>query len=194
MTRKKAPPWMHPNAEFHMYVGFCVTAWAKVEDQLFALCTDSLGTSKKRSSIVYYKTPSLESRISLVDELVETVLPARPKDARTDHPDVTTWKKILADVKRLLADRRQIAHSPVSVKHDITSIDPKTAGAGISGEFRDVMPSLELDFSMGERLRGKIKKRPPLRVDDLSIHGVAVQSAANAIKQFREVVLRPHLK
>src|SRR6266849_1555644 len=66
---KNKPPWMHPNAEFNMYVGFCITAWAKVEEQLFALCQRSLGTSERQASIVYNRAPSFEARKGLVDEL-----------------------------------------------------------------------------------------------------------------------------
>ncbi len=194
MTRKKPPPWLHPNAEFHMYVGFCIAAWAKVDEQLFALCRKSLGAPKRQAAIVYYKSPTLESRLTLVDELIQSVLPppAR-KNGEKKHPDVLTWRELLSAVKQLQANRRLIAHSPVSVRHKIVTLDPKVTG-GLSGEIRDVIPTFEIDFSEGERLRGKSESNTPLGVDDLSIHAVSVQSAANALKHYADVVLPPHLK
>lgn len=68
---------MTPTEEFLMWIGTCITAWAKVEEQLFGICEHCLGARTDRAAIVYYRTPTIDSRVLLVDELVRTVLPKR---------------------------------------------------------------------------------------------------------------------
>jgi len=55
--------------EFHMWVGYCITAWAEVDDVLFCIFRDCVGPSEQ-CAIIYYKTPGLEARFSLIDEIV----------------------------------------------------------------------------------------------------------------------------
>lgn len=66
-------------AEFHQQVGMCITAWANVNQQLFNICFDILGSTKDRVSIVFYSSPTIATRLRLVDELVLSVLPKREK-------------------------------------------------------------------------------------------------------------------
>jgi hypothetical protein len=100
-----------PNAEFHMYVGFCITAWAKVEEQLFRICVECLKTSDEKTAIVYYRTPSLSARLELLDELVRATLPRKlRKSGGHDLPIVKSWKDIYGEAKNLLGTRRRIAN------------------------------------------------------------------------------------
>jgi hypothetical protein len=94
---------MTPNAEFHMYVGLCITAWAKVEEQLFRMCARCLGTSDELAAIVYYRTPNMDTRLKLVDELLRAVLPKRKrKSGGHDHPDVKKWNTLRSNLEDLL--------------------------------------------------------------------------------------------
>src|SRR4051812_31103108 len=87
--------------EFYMYVGFCITAWAKVEEDLFDISQDLLGCSKEKAAIVYYRTPSMRARLELVDELMSTALPQRGrKNGGHDHPDLVAWTRIYSQVKQ----------------------------------------------------------------------------------------------
>jgi hypothetical protein len=107
------PPPKMPEREFYQRVGQCITEWANVERQLFRLCSFALGTGPERAAIIYYRTPTLDSRLDLVAELIRTKLPRRIKaDGGHDHPLVTEWTTIIKYVKALLQTRNFIAHQP----------------------------------------------------------------------------------
>ncbi len=55
--------------EFFTWLGKCITAWAQVEEHLFEICVHSLGATRHRVAIVYYRTPTLRARLDLTDEL-----------------------------------------------------------------------------------------------------------------------------
>jgi len=89
--------------EFYKWVGHSITAWADVETWLFQLCWRSIGSSegsKKRAAIVYFRTPSLDARIKLVDELVNTVLPKpAPESGTHTNADVRKWNELKKSLK-----------------------------------------------------------------------------------------------
>ena len=43
-------------------LGRCITMWAFVEEKLFDLCLMTLKAPKKQTAIVYYRTPTIDSR------------------------------------------------------------------------------------------------------------------------------------
>jgi hypothetical protein len=192
----KPPFWLTPNAEFHMYVGWCITAWGKVEDQLFSICEKSLGLKKQQASIIYYRTPNIKTRLELVDELILSLLP-NPMRKSGGHPnkDVLAWRDLVTETRALMEVRNRIAHSTVRVLHDVIrrDFDP-TNPAGLTGEFPNTKPSFEIFLSATERLRGKSGNITPLRVDDLSLHRQKVQKLTERLNHFAETVLPPHLK
>src|ERR1700730_102814 len=107
------PPPQMPKHEVYPRVGHCITAWANVERQLFSLCNFALGAGQERAAIIYFRTPTLDSRLDLVEELIQTKLPRRMReDGGHDHPLVTEWKTIIKDVKDLLQTRNFIANQP----------------------------------------------------------------------------------
>jgi hypothetical protein len=169
MAPRLPPP--STNAEFHMYVGFCITAWANVEEHLFRICARVLNTAEERAAIVYYRTPTLDTRLQLTDELVRTVLPKRTrKSGGHDHPDVIAWNDLKNDIKNELSTRSRIAHNPVSDRRFLPP--PK------EGELRGLLHLyswLEIYVSDAEKLRGRHDDIQPLRVDDLSSHCTTVQ-------------------
>jgi hypothetical protein len=71
--------------EFHMMVGYCIAEWARVEDALFRIFQACLSIKAEQCAILYYRTPSLDTRLVLVDEIVKSVLPKKPKPSAHDH-------------------------------------------------------------------------------------------------------------
>jgi hypothetical protein len=173
-----------------MYVGFCITAWANVEEYLFRICLKTLNTSEERAAIIYYRTPTLDTRLQLIDELVRTVLPKRTrKSGGHDHPDVIAWNDLKNDIKNELSMRSRIAHNPVSSRRFLPP--PK------EGEKRSLLHLyswLEIHVSDAEKLRGRHENTKPLRVDDLTIHGMTVQHLSSRLKDFYENTLSEHTK
>jgi hypothetical protein len=183
MTTSHLPP----NAEFHMYVGFCITAWGKVEEQLFRICAKCLGTSDEIAAIVYYRTPTINARLDLLDELVKARLPRKErKSGGHDHPDVKHWDGVCKDTKSLLGTRSRIAHHPVADR----SVFGDPTGIGALG----LRTWLEIYMSEHERLRGQSKEVKPLKVVHLSFHCIKVQAITQRLDQFYSNVLSKHVK
>jgi hypothetical protein len=188
---------MTPNAEFHMYVGFCITAWAKVEEHLFDTLQSMLNASRKNAALVYYKTPSLNARISLIDELVRAALPP-PRSGKQHHHDLIRWKAINKKLTDLLKIRRQIAHQPIRVTYRMRSDNPAYAnappGTPIPFEHVKLIPSFQIFMSVDEQLRGKHDDAKPLKTDALSIHATQVTLLANEVHDFRAGPLQAYLQ
>jgi hypothetical protein len=100
--------------EFFLMIGNCITQWAHVQDEIFEICRQCLGCSRQNAAIVYYRTPTIDARMSLADELVALALPTRlRKSGGHDHPDLKKWKKIRDQFDALTTPRNQLAHHPV---------------------------------------------------------------------------------
>jgi hypothetical protein len=147
--------------EFYKLVGVSITQWANVEDHLFMICQKCLRTLRyDLASIVYYRTPQLDSRIKLVDELIKANLPARQKkNGGHDHIDVLEWLRVRKQLEDLLIFRRGIAHHPMRAHLDLDAGD----------EF-----NIRIEQSFAEDLRGKGETRPHIKQCDLEQHIVAL--------------------
>jgi hypothetical protein len=177
------PSTMSQTDEFLMWVGNCITAWAGVEQHLFRICAKSLGTTDKRAAIIYYRTPTLDARLSLTDELVRTVLPKREQQSGGhDHPDVKKWNQLRKDIGSLLPTRNKIAHHPIFPRQ----ID--TGGMGLL----DGMTWYEIYVSEAERLRGRHEDTKPLMAPDLSAHRLAVHGITRRLEEFLSDTLPEH--
>lgn len=99
--------------EFYTLMGNAISNWASVEAYLFKICRAALGASSQRTAIVYGRTPTIESRRLLVNNLLETRLPVRQQNGGTEHPDTREWNRLTEAMKNLLPTRNQIAHRPM---------------------------------------------------------------------------------
>lgn len=169
---------------FFAALGRCIAAWAHAEDHLFETCVSVLDTERQRAAIVYYRTPTVDARLSLADELVRTVLPRRdPPSGGHDHPDTLRWDEIRKEILVLLPVRNRLAHHPVAFKE----LGPVPSLQGWS------MPAIaswyESHVSEGEKLRGRHEKTNPLTASDLTYHRVSVESIITQLDLFRAQVL-----
>jgi hypothetical protein len=90
-----------------------------VEARLFDLCHLALRTSQECVAIIYYRTPTINSRIELVDELLSTILPKKEKTSGShDHPAVKEWKEIKKRIIGHLPVRNSIAHHPLDTHYE----------------------------------------------------------------------------
>jgi hypothetical protein len=180
--------------DFFTWVGKCITSWAGVEDHLFEICVQSLGATKQRTAIVYYRTPTIDARLKLTDELVRTVLPRREKeDGGHDHADVKIWESLRKKIVDLLPIRNRLAHHPVTNK----KIVPEPTGddaVSIAVSRLTTLSWYESYVSDAERLRGGHEKAKPLMAPDLSNHRIAVEMIINELEIFRTHVLSKHIQ
>jgi hypothetical protein len=150
------PDLSDTEAAFYQYIGICISEWANVETQLFRLCAFVLKASTQHVAIVFRRTPTLETRLKLADELVMTVLPKRERqDGGHDAPIVIEWKAIQQEFRELMETRNHLAHWPVvrgtSVK---IAMNPST----LDMEILSHEDTLEMSQSLTELHRGTGKK------------------------------------
>ena len=175
--------------EFYMRVGECVTAWAEVEEELFRIFRYCVGPLRQ-SAIIYYRTPGLEPRFGLTNEIVLSILPAKqPGDHH--HLSVKAWKEAKGDYQSLLSFRRRIAHQPVRFREG----GPDWLSAPNILEISDILslgalPWLEIATSEHEALRDKAGD--PITVEQLLAHKVGVIKLRDRLKQFYSDVLLKH--
>jgi hypothetical protein len=77
--------WEGNRDEFHRVMGSCIAAWAQVDDQLFRIFRSCIGPYDQ-SAVIYYRTPGLDVRLALVDEIVITTSFAKSGKARLCRP------------------------------------------------------------------------------------------------------------
>jgi hypothetical protein len=160
--------------EFMRFLGMCITEWAQIEEELFESCHAILRTKKEHTAIIYYRTPTLASRLELVSELITTVFPL-PKSG--DHPSLErrTWKEIHDDFERLLPERNLLAHSPV--------------GPTITNTNGDWLNDIRYESytHRNERMRGKSAKGP-MTLEDLRKHISSLVSLWSRLRTFRHAL------
>jgi hypothetical protein len=178
--------WQDRGDEFHAMIGNCITEWSHVEEALFNICWRCLECSKARAAIVYYRTPTIDSRMSLADELVKSVLPKRQrKSGGHDDPDVQQWKAIEKDFRDQQFVRSRIAHQPVAWQR-------RAFRAGDTVGMPLIESWFEIYVSENESLRGRSEDWKPLRIDDLRQHLMNLNRVTGRLRQFLDRVLPKH--
>ena len=71
--------------DFFGLLGQCIAAWALIDDELFRLFQECVG-QPEQSAIIFYRTPGLDLRLSLTDEIFRSVLPRRGKAFPRSRP------------------------------------------------------------------------------------------------------------
>jgi hypothetical protein len=180
MSGDQPEPWRKIADEFHMEMGYCISAWARVDDELFRIFRDCVG-SLDQSAIIYYRTPGLNTRLDITSELVRTtLLPSWERPGKNDLR-IKAWISAIKPFKDLLSVRRRIAHQPVRW-------EPLRVGMRLGAA-----PSyVELYVGANERLRDSQAKLPPLNIDDLRSHRAAVNQLSDRLSAFyHEVLIKP---
>lgn len=166
-------PLQEASDEFYMWIGHCITDWAATESVIFQIFWKSLGCKEEQAAIVYFKSPSLETRFTLTQELVLSVLP-KTESGKPIHPDLKAWNAIVSTLNDLKTVRNRIAHHPIAAYVAIS--DP--------GDILEFW--FENYVSPEERLRGKHNNIKPLVVEDLKSHHLSALSLTTALKRFYE--------
>ena len=161
--------------EFYEWIGHCITQWSAVENELFLICFSVINCTYGRATIIYYKTPTLEARISLVDELVRNLLPDREREnGGHDHPLVKEWSGIISDLRVIVPQRNLLAHSPVEACLRFSS------GPFLS----DDEPIVRTCHH--EQIRRPNSKEQTMKMPELAAHYDAVIAASIKLKAFHE--------
>ena len=134
-----------------------------------------MGCGLKLSAIVFYRTPTLDARISLTDEIVTAIMPQpAKKNGGHSHPLLVEWQKIILSIRELLPVRNSIAHNEVISVIDTTKHE------------RPEEPFIQIVPSVGEFLRGRTKKTLRLHAPDLTNHKIGVDVLHIRVLKFRK--------
>lgn len=186
---EKTPPqtMQELGNDFYALMGNCISGWATVEHYLFKVCRSSLGAPTHRAAIVYSRTPTIESRRALTDELVRTVLPPKDRpDGGKDHPDVKEWSAICAEMMELLKVRNRIAHQPMG---------PQIEWEDVEGGDKIGKRELWFEIYASEHEETRKGKRPEgLRKEDLEAHATAVWQLKERLAAFYINRLSKHVR
>jgi hypothetical protein len=164
--------------EFFYYAGVAITDWAHINEQLFHVCADILKTNMDHVAIIYYRIQTIGGRITLIDELAQTVFPKpERKNGGHPHPTATVWKKLLADIRTELSVRNQLVHSPSTPMTDrIQQSDGRVV-------ITDAWWASYI--SATEQLRSSSGPRKDLRIDDVKDHIKKAGSLFIRLRNFR---------
>ena len=163
------PPLSEEQMELLLWVGICITKWSDVDRDLLRITCDALGTGSQRAAIVYLKTPTIDSRLTLLDELINCILDPLPK-AKTKPTLLKQWSKVLESIRDLLPTRNKLAHCPVGTVFEDGSAHERPA----------------ILSSIGEVYRGKLASlaAPPILPDDMESHYSELESALKELMEF----------
>jgi len=167
-----------PERDAHLLeIGRAITEWASVQDQLFAIVRLILRCSERHASIVFFRTPSIESRISLTDDLLKTVFPqTSDKPGSKPHPGYTVWTQIQKELRKETPLRNSLAHHPVELVVD--AYEHKVTGEIM---FVGTRPATMLSLAEAKR-KGS---RYPLTIEDIRAHYARVATFAPRLLDFR---------
>jgi hypothetical protein len=180
MPAEQDEHWRKLANEFHMMMGYCVAAWAQVDNELYRIFRDCVALHD-HAAIIYYRTPGLNVRLDLVDEIVKTTLLPSWERPGTRDPRIKAWKAATKDFRDLLSVRRRIAHHPVAPRQE-----PRHFGDTLG----QLAPSwYEIYVGRHERLRDSAAKLPALRIGDLRMHRLEVAELSIRLESFYHDVL-----
>jgi hypothetical protein len=124
--------------DFFKWIGICIKQWALIERELFELCSLVLKVDTKYVSIIYYRTPSVEGRISLTDDLLKALWPKT--SGEHDAAELRSWKELRNTIRGLLAVRNLIAHAPISYHLAVAvETDQKVGDVQVAQGFRQTL-------------------------------------------------------
>lgn len=176
--------WQAQERMFLYHLGRAVTQWALVEDCLFEICGAILGASPRHVAILYHRTPTLDARLTLVHELMRTVLP-QPLRKNGGHPEPVekAWNALVNDVKDALPTRNHLVHSTSAFSLD-SDLDLE---AHINLMVRDPTYRLPVTYasysSRPELLRGRSSPKF-LVLKDVKDHTASVRALAERLYNF----------
>ena len=178
-----------PRDQFFKWIGLCISEWAQVDDELFNIFFQCVQAPVKQAAIIYFRTPGIDIRLGLTDEIVESVLPKpERKSGGHPHPLLRRWRELNTEIHGLLSMRRRIAHQPV--KETINALAALALNAqpinegpllGITG-----MPMRWYSLGAGENesLREKEAGKPSVTITELIDHFQAVNNLVPTLYRF----------
>jgi hypothetical protein len=176
-----------PERDAHLLeLGRAIAEWANVEEQLYHIVQSVLGCAAQRAAIVFYRTPTLESRIQLADDLLQTVFPQTSDNPGSQpHPGYAVWTQIQKDLRKETPIRNRLAHQPVELRAAVWQHK--------SGEISIGPLKIVTATSLAEAMKKGIGDEP-LDFEHIKSHIVRVSAFPGRLLQFRSGPLGTRLQ
>jgi hypothetical protein len=101
---------------FFRAVGRAISDWANIDAEIFTLCSAIMEANERHVAIVYYGNTSISLRVTLADNLINTIFPISELNSGGHaHPLQAAWRRLIKDLRAELQVRNQLAHSPVAL-------------------------------------------------------------------------------
>jgi hypothetical protein len=170
-------PTEEDETRFYAALGRAITNWAELEDVLFRMVHVILGCTQERAAIVFFRTPTLESRLTLTSDLVDSFF---SKHAPGEQPDprIKSWKAISKQIRDQVPTRNHLAHHPV---------EPILEFAADESE---IVIKHGSRTSSSELLRKRQDEPDIHTLEDILKHRRTVQRIANALRNFQRMHVR----
>jgi hypothetical protein len=147
----------------------------------------ALRAPAKSAAIVFYKSPSFDTRLTLVDELLSAVIP-QPERKSGGHPHelATEWDTIRKKLLDLSPIRNCLAHQqPQNSAEPIKIVVGQTARV----HFDSTGHWMEIRLATSEAIRGRKPKVEVVRDVELPGHYQELEDAWAALVGFKERLL-----
>jgi hypothetical protein len=167
-------PSIEEEEQFFSALGKAITDWAHLEDELFGIVAAILKSDIRCASIVFYRTPSIEARLTLASDLWESRFP-KLKPGDHPHPSIKEWKKLEADIRSALPVRNRLAHHPaVPILYSLNDTQRRSVR---------IKPGSQMSFAEGLRKGGLPM---PLDIADVQAHSKMISSLINRLRNYKE--------
>jgi hypothetical protein len=162
--------------KFYATLGSAITDWSNLEQELFEITAAILDCTRERAAIVFYRTPTVDSRVTLTSDLVHSMFP-RHRPGEHPHLAVKTWKDLQAAIKDNLSVRNRLAHHPVAPVVDIYESE--------DGEEHRIEIRQASYISRTEHLRRREQAPDALGIEEIDAHMKIVSRLINRLRDFR---------
>jgi hypothetical protein len=168
-------PSKEDEGRFYNALGRAITDWAHVEAELYAMVASLIGCERERASIIFYRTPTIDSRLQLADDLMQTLFP-RTTSGGKDHPGLRIWKDLKKAIKDELPTRNQLAHQPATPFIDIYESEDESKV--------ELRASIASYISPAEKLRKQNLSSPILTAAAIEDHIKKVSALVQRLRVF----------
>lgn len=159
-------------SEFYTHVGRCIKRWADLEGYLFEICDWALNGERSLSAIVFFRTPSIDARLTLVSDLLKRTLVGQKRDPKfpQNPTNLEIWSKLEKRIRVRLEFRNMLAHQPVAVDYAALLALPN----GTPNAY-DLSRVIQQDWDDKKRRPSSIK---PISIEAMADHLKAVTREA----------------
>lgn len=124
--------------KIHRWIGRCITEWAGIEETIFDVCCIALATKTPLAAIVFYRSPTIETRLVLTNDLLKFWFPKAP--GGHEHQLLQQWDSLQKKIRELTPYRNLMAHHPIDVirRSDFDELSEEELGNLMFGPTKDL--------------------------------------------------------